>query len=138
MGRVRPPTSIIDKAKRASYLTDDPVQRRENGRFAAFFALFIVVAIVRGAFARFWPGKRGANVFGRNGIGKVENARLVSEVRLGDEEGLRFVERPPTQGLPAEGGGDQCARASVRGAERGATPGEDRRVSRRARGRQDV
>ncbi|HKN26738.1 MAG TPA: hypothetical protein VJY34_02180, partial [Roseiarcus sp.] len=64
----------------------------------AFFALFLVGVIVRGAFGR-WTGKSAAISCGWDGIGKIENAQLGSEVRLGHEEGLRFVQRPPTEGL---------------------------------------
>ena len=73
----------------------------------AFFALFIVGIIVRGAPRSLLGGESAAISFGQDGIGKVENAQLGSEVRHGHEEGLRLVQRPPTEGLPAKSGGDQ-------------------------------
>ena len=86
-----PPTGerlapIIDKAKRPSYLTANPVQRRENGRhglFRAFCCWRRPDASDVGKTPRFSV---------TDGIGKIENAQLGSEVRLSYEEGLRLVQ----------------------------------------------
>jgi hypothetical protein len=77
-GQEKPPAPIIDKAKRASYLTGDPVQRRENGRFTAFFALFIVVTFVWGAHRSLLTGERRRQRLraGRNRKGRKCSARL--------------------------------------------------------------
>ena len=96
------------------------------------FALFVVAVAASSLDA---SRERSAKTTLRHDTGKVENARR-PEVRLGDEEGVRFVQRPSPEGLSPEGRRDQCARASVRGAERRAVEGQDRRIPRRAGRRQ--
>ena len=63
-----PGAPIIDKAKRASYLTGNPVQRRENGRFRPF-SRFLLLSALSGRPSVALDGPNGgANAFGPDGI----------------------------------------------------------------------